>query len=189
MDNNEKNNEIHINDTVLKKYVNSSNNTKNYDSLKKKIEYFKKNNKALAIKLALHPCSGKTYFYNKNKGYYNNIYIYDFDNYLINDKRRSRLIFNDICINKHSCILGAYENIDKETYIIDISIVIPYSLLLNYHKKRLLYTKDINNKWNNITNIINSRSNLLTKSIENEIPIFLSIESGLDYIIKCWINE
>jgi len=172
---------IYKNDNELIKLINSDINNSNLYKLENKIIDFKLNEKAMPIKICLHPCSGKSYFVKKNGNRYNNIYLYDFDNYNFNDIRRQRNIFNKIKINKHSCLLGCYEDIDENDNIIDISVIILYSKLIENYKSRLL-TNYIG--WRNLNKILESRNKLIKNSIKYNLPIFISIIDALDFIIK-----
>lgn len=181
--------DIATNDLELNNYVCSNENLINISKLLPKINNLKKNNKPMYIKISLHPCSGKSFFvkYFHNIFSYNkkNIFLYDFDNYSSNDIRRSRNIFKYTKTNKHCCLLGCYENINENDSIIDITVVINYSKLLYNHKKRLLtYTTG----WINLDDIIKSRQKLIINSIDNNIPIFLSISEALIYLIKNYKN-
>ena len=69
---------IGTSDTELKNYICSNKNLTNISNLLPKINYLKKNNKPMYIKICLHPCSGKSYFVN----YFNNLYYYIINNNL-----------------------------------------------------------------------------------------------------------
>ena len=92
----------------------------NMIQLKNKIKYIKNNKLSLNIKMNLHPCSGKTFFYNNVRGFYNGIFIIDIDKYLFSNIRRSR---KSLLLKKsilHTCLLGYYEDPVKNDNIIDI---------------------------------------------------------------------
>ena len=174
-------NNIHTDDNELLKFVNSHINNANLSKLRNKILDFKLNIKPMPIKICLHPCSGKSYFVRKSGIRYDNIFLYDFDYYGFNDIRRRRNIFNKIKINKHSCLLGCYEDIDENDNIIDISVIILYSKLIENYKSRLLTN---HTGWTNLNKILESRNKLIKNSISNNLPIFISIEGALDFIIN-----
>jgi len=158
----------------------------NMIQLKNKIKYIKNNKLSLNIKMNLHPCSGKTFFHNNVRGFYNGIFIIDIDKYLFSNIRRSR---KSLLLKKsilHTCLLGYYEDPVKNDNIIDISIIISFGQLKSNFKSRL------NNKlhgFNNFDDIIKSRKRLITQSKLFKIPIFKNILEALNYIIKVWNNK
>lgn len=176
-------NNIYKDDNELLKIVNSDINNSNLSKLRDKVLDYKLNIKPMPIKICLHPCSGKTYFVRKNGIRYDNIFLYDFDYYRFSDMRRRRNIFNMIQINKHSCLLGCYEDTDENDNIIDISVIILYSKLIENYKSRLLTN---HTGWTNLNNILDSRNKLIKNSINNNLPIFISIRDALDFIIKIY---
>lgn len=173
-------------DNELNNYINSKKNLNNLQILENKVKYYKKNLLPIPIKLSLHPCSGKSFFVKNNNNLYNNIFLYDFDYFLFTDPRRSRNIFNRIKINKHTCLIGCYENPNPNDNILDLTVVILHSKLLKYHKSRCDSTI---NGWVNLDKIMKSRINLIKNSINNNIPIFSSIYDALNFITNIWISN
>lgn len=158
----------------------------NLKELDNKIIYIKNNNMKLNIKICLHPCSGKTFFYNKMNGYYKGIYIIDIDKYLFSSIRRSRKSLLLKKTNLHTCLLGYYENPKNNDNIIDISVIIPLEQLNLNYKSRLL---DKSHGFNRYLDIINSRNRLIIQSQKLNMPIFKNIIEALNYVIKVWNNN
>jgi len=177
---------ICIDDKLLFDYAKSETNLQNINILRHKILTIKSINKALPIKVCFHPCSGKTFFTNYFNANYKNIRLYDFDRYIFNDPRRSRDIFNNISLHNHSCLFGCYEKPNIDDNIIDTSIVISYKSLKQNYTSRISST--INHGWDNLDRILDSRLNLITNSINNNIPIFTNILEFLEFIVNTW-NE
>ena len=159
-----------------------------YIDLKNKIKLLKKVKKPLLIKINSHPCSGKSTFIKKNKETYPKIKLYDMDDQIDIQKRKSFLILEK---KENSILFGA---IEKERFV---DIVYIYVMpKLNDLYKNIVHRQLQRNScegWAEASKIIQSRNRLYTTIIRKEDnkqikPLFYSFKEALDFCIDAY-NE
>lgn len=183
----------YLNKTTVDDDIEIDFNDKPYNDLKSKILKIKKDGKPLLIKINSHPCCGKSYFIKKNKGYYKNFKLLDFDNYK-DSNRTSKKLLN---YNTNTILFGCSED------SIYSNVIYIYVILSKKNMNRNLKNRQtsipliqyiyilLNKGWIDSKKIINSRNELQKNLIkDNKLtkPLFYSFQEAIDYCYNIYNN-
>lgn len=184
----------YLNKTTVDNDIEVDFNDKPYIDLKSKILKIKKDDKPLLIKINSHPCCGKSYFIKKNKGYYKNFKLLDFDNYKDSNTTSKKLLN----YNTNTILFGCSED---STYsdIIYIYVILSKKDINRNLKNRQISMPIIqyiyilfNIGWYDSKKIINSRNKLqrqLVKDSKLTKPLFYSFQEAIDYCYSIYNNK